>query len=107
MPENSFAIFSHFSLISLQSAGPRGSQSELVKKIENSIKLARIYTGRHKIITHYRSYHGATYAALAASGGDPRGHVIDTQGLPNFIHVENPYAYRCPWGTDSPEECGE
>jgi len=39
--------------------------------IENAIKLARIYTGRHKIITHYRSYHGATYGAVTA-GGDPR-----------------------------------
>ena len=75
--------------------------------IENSIKLARIYTGRHKIITHYRAYHGATYGAISASGGDPRGHVADAQGLPNFIHVENPYAYRCPWGTNSTEECGE
>jgi taurine---2-oxoglutarate transaminase len=75
--------------------------------IENAIKLARIYTGRHKIITHYRAYHGATYGAISASGGDPRGHVADAQGLPNFIHVENPYAYRCPWGTNSTEECGE
>ncbi|MBL4625819.1 MAG: aminotransferase class III-fold pyridoxal phosphate-dependent enzyme, partial [Flavobacteriales bacterium] len=39
--------------------------------IENAIKLARMYTGRHKIITHYRSYHGATYGAISA-GGDPR-----------------------------------
>ncbi len=75
--------------------------------IENSIKLARIYTGRHKIITHYRAYHGATYGAITASGGDPRGHVADVQGVPNIVHVENPYAYRCPWGTNSIEECGE
>jgi len=75
--------------------------------VENAIKLARIYTGRHKIVTHYRAYHGATYGAISASGGDPRGHAIDTQGVPNVIHVENPYAYRCPWGTNSIEECGE
>ena len=74
--------------------------------IENSIKLARIYTGRHKIISHYRAYHGATYGALSA-GGDPRKFAMDVQGLPNFVRVENPYAYRCPWGTDSLEECGE
>lgn len=74
--------------------------------IENAIKLARIYTGRSKIITHYRSYHGATYGAIAA-GGDPRKFAIDSQGLGNFVHVENPYAYRCPWNSSSVEECGE
>ena len=74
--------------------------------IENSIKLARMYTGRHKIISHYRSYHGATYGALSV-GGDPRRFPLDDQAAPNFVHVENPYAYRCPWGTESIEECGE
>ena len=74
--------------------------------IENSIKLARMYTGRHKIITHYRSYHGASYGAISASG-DPRKFPVDTQGMPNVVHVENPYAYRCPWGSKSIEECGE
>ena len=75
--------------------------------IENAVKLARIYTGRYKIIGHYRAYHGATYAAMAVSGSDPRRFPIDAQGAPNFVHVENPYAYRCPWGTSSAEECGE
>jgi len=74
--------------------------------IDNSIKLARMYTGRHKIITHYRSYHGATYGAITA-GGDPRRFPVDSQAVPNIIHVENPYAYRCPWNSDSIEECGE
>ncbi len=73
--------------------------------IENAIKLARIYTGRSKIVGFYRSYHGATHAALSA-GGDPRKHAMDTYQVPNMIHVENPYAYRCPWGTTDPEECG-
>lgn len=74
--------------------------------IENAIKLARMYTGRHKIITHYRSYHGATYGAISA-GGDPRKFAVDSQSPANFIHVENPYAYRCPWHSSSIEECGE
>jgi len=74
--------------------------------IENAIKVARIYTGRYKIISLYRSYHGATYGAMAA-GGDPRKYAIDSQGLPNFIHVENPYFYRCPWNSKTPEECAE
>jgi len=74
--------------------------------IENAIKIARIYTGRSKIIAQYRAYHGATYGAMSA-GGDPRKHAIDVQQAPNFVHVENPYAYRCPWGTNSIEDCGE
>jgi taurine--2-oxoglutarate transaminase len=74
--------------------------------IENAIKLARIYTGKHKVIGQYRSYHGATYGAISA-GGDPRKHLVDVQQSPNFIHVENPYSYRCPWYSSSPEECGE
>ena len=74
--------------------------------IENSIKLARIYTGRHKIITQYRSYHGATYGAITASG-DPRRFAVDSQAMPNVVHVENPYSYRCPWHSSSIEECGE
>jgi taurine--2-oxoglutarate transaminase len=75
------------------------------ESIENAIKLARIYTGRHKIIAQYRSYHGATYGAVSA-GGDPRKFAVDSQGVPNIIHVENPYAYRCPWGTSDAESCG-
>jgi len=74
--------------------------------VENSIKLARLYTGRHKIISLYQSYHGATYSAFSA-GGDPRKHAADSQQAPNFIHVENPYFYRCPWNSKTPQECTE
>jgi taurine--2-oxoglutarate transaminase len=74
--------------------------------IENAIKFARLYTGRHKIVTLYQGYHGATYGAMSASG-DPRGIPHDGQGAPNFIHVENPYFYRCPWNSQTPEECAE
>lgn len=74
--------------------------------IEHAIKTARLYTGRHKIITLYQSYHGATYGSLSA-GGDPRGLPHDSQGVPNIIHVENPYFYRCPWNSNTPEECAE
>ncbi len=74
--------------------------------IENAIKLARLHTGRHKIMTQYRAYHGATIGAMTA-GGDPRKLKVDAQQAPNFVHVENPYAYRCPWYSDSIEECGK
>lgn len=72
--------------------------------VENAVKLARHYTGRHKIITLYQSYHGSTYTSMSA-GGDPRKLAADSQQAPNFIHVENPYFYRCPWNSKTPEEC--
>jgi taurine---2-oxoglutarate transaminase len=65
--------------------------------IDNAIKLARLYTGRHKIIARYRAFHGASYGAMTA-GGDPRKLPADAQQVPNIIHVEDPYCYRCPWG---------
>ncbi len=74
--------------------------------IENAIKVARMYTGRTKIICQYRAYHGATYGAISA-GGDPRKHAVDAQQAPGFVRVENPYFYRCPWNSNSMEECGE
>ena len=73
---------------------------------ENAIILARLYSNKHKIITHYRSYHGATIGTITA-GGDPRKNEVDSQQVPNCVHVENPYYYRCPWYSSSPEECGE
>lgn len=76
------------------------------ESIENAIKIARLVTGRHKIVTNYRSYHGATYGAISASG-DPRRFPVDGSLMPGIVHVENPYYYRCPWGTNSPEACGE
>lgn len=65
--------------------------------IDNAIKLARMYSGRHKIIARYRSFHGASYGALSA-GGDPRKLPADSQQSPNFVHVEDPFCYRCPFG---------
>ncbi|MET4072776.1 aminotransferase class III-fold pyridoxal phosphate-dependent enzyme [Hymenobacter sp. UYCo722] len=74
--------------------------------IENAIKLARVYTGRHKIVTLYQSFHGASYGAMSA-GGDPRKFAVDSQAMPGVVHVENPYSYRCPWYSDSPEQCAQ
>src|SRR5690242_12317827 len=54
--------------------------------IENAIKLARLYTGRYKIIARYRAFHGASYGAMTA-GGDPRKLASDSQQAPNIIHV--------------------
>jgi len=71
--------------------------------IENAMKLARLYTGRHKIITRYRAFHGATYGAMTA-GGDPRKLPADSQQVPNVVHVEDAFCYRCPWSQE-PHSC--
>ena len=65
--------------------------------IENAIKMARLYTGRHKILARYQAYHGATYGVMSA-GGDPRKLPADSQQAPNFVHFEIPYLYRYPHG---------
>jgi taurine--2-oxoglutarate transaminase len=68
--------------------------------IENGIKLARLYTGRHKILTRYQSYHGASYGAMSASG-DPRRLPMDAQQSPNFVHFDLPYLYRWEYGEEN------
>ncbi len=56
---------------------------------ENAIKIARQYTGRHKILAFYRSYHGATAGAMTLTG-DPRRWAAEP-GIPGVVHVLNPY----------------
>jgi taurine--2-oxoglutarate transaminase len=74
--------------------------------VENALKIARIYTGKYKIISHYRSYHGATMGAVSI-GGDPRKFAVDQNATPNIVHVETPYLYRCPWGSKTEEESAQ
>lgn len=61
---------------------------------ENAIKMAREYTGKWKIFSAYRSYHGAT-AGAGNLTGEPR-RFINEPGGPGFIKFEGPYAYRAP-----------
>jgi taurine--2-oxoglutarate transaminase len=56
---------------------------------ENAIRIARLTTGRHKILARYRSYHGGTGAALTATG-DPRRWAMEP-GMPGIVHVPHPY----------------
>ena len=69
---------------------------------ENAIKLARGYTGRHKILTRYRSYHGATMGAMAATG-DPRRQVWEPLTMPGVIHFLDPYRYRSTFHRTNPD----
>jgi taurine--2-oxoglutarate transaminase len=68
--------------------------------MENAIKLARLYTGRHKILSRYQSYHGASIGAMSVSG-DPRKLPVDNQQAPNFIHFDLPILYRWEYGEEN------
>lgn len=69
---------------------------------ENAVKMARLVTGRPKIVARTRSYHGATLAMLSLSG-DPRREAFEP-GLPGVVRTVDPYCYRCPVGR-MPETC--
>lgn len=68
---------------------------------ENAIKLVRLYTGRHKILSRYRSYHGATNATMQLTG-DPR-RWANEPGAPGFIKVMDPTPYNYSFGDNDAE----
>jgi len=69
---------------------------------ENAIKFARAYTGRSKILTRYRSYHGATYGSMALTG-DPRRHMWEPSLMPGVVHFLDPYRYRSTFHRTNPD----
>jgi taurine--2-oxoglutarate transaminase len=68
---------------------------------ENAIKIARAFTGRHKILARYRSYHGATAGSISLTG-DPRRWAVEP-GIPGVIRVFDPY-HGIERGWDSVEQ---
>lgn len=69
---------------------------------ENAIKLARAYTGRHKILARYRSYHGASAGAMAATG-DPRRLTWEPNLMTSVVHFLDPYRYRSTFHRTNPD----
>lgn len=71
---------------------------------EHAIRMARVHTGRGKILAAYRSYHGATAGAIALTG-DPRRWACEPS-MPNVVHYWGPYSYRSAFYSQSEaEEC--
>jgi taurine--2-oxoglutarate transaminase len=71
--------------------------------VENAIRMARLHTNRHKILSFYRSYHGNTSAAISATG-DPRR--WPNEFAYGHVHFFGPYAYRSAfWSSSEEEEC--
>ncbi len=67
---------------------------------ENAIKIARMVTGRHKIMARYRSYHGATAGAITLTG-DPRRWAAEP-GIPGVVRFPDFYPYRAGFEKDDP-----
>lgn len=71
---------------------------------ENAVRLARLHTGRHKVMTMYRSYHGSTSTAIGMTG-DPRRWPNET-GVSGMVKFWGPYAYRSAfWAESEQQEC--
>jgi taurine---2-oxoglutarate transaminase len=72
--------------------------------IENAVRMARLHTGRHKVLSRYRSYHGATATAINLTG-DPRRWPNEQPGV-GTVHFFGPYLYRSAFhASDETEEC--
>jgi taurine---2-oxoglutarate transaminase len=69
--------------------------------IENAIRMARLHTGRAKVLSFYRSYHGNTGAAISSTG-DPRR--WPNEYATGHVHFFGPYLYRSAFWADSPEQ---
>ena len=72
---------------------------------ENAIKIARMYTGRFKVMSQYRSYHGSTFGAGNLTG-EPRHFALEP-AIPGFIHFRGPYSYQEKIKFESEEEEGD
>ena len=70
---------------------------------EAAFKIARAYTGKHKIIARYTSYHGSTAGSVAATGDFRRWFIEPTGKIPGVIFGPEVNCYRCPLGRTSPE----
>jgi taurine--2-oxoglutarate transaminase len=75
---------------------------------EHAVKIVRQASGKLKgvVVARDRSYHGSTHLAMALSGDTRTRSMIDPDAM-GVTHVEPPYAYRCPFGSVSADECGE
>lgn len=69
---------------------------------ECAFKIARLATGKHKIIARYNSYHGSTAGSIAATGDFRRWAVEPTGKIPGVLHGPEANCYRCPFGKSHP-----
>jgi taurine---2-oxoglutarate transaminase len=73
--------------------------------VEYALRLARLHTGRHKILATYRSYHGGTAGSVTLTG-EPRRWASEP-GIPGVVHHWGPYLYRSAFHATTPAEESE
>jgi taurine--2-oxoglutarate transaminase len=73
--------------------------------VENALRMARLHTGRHKILASYRSYHGATAGAISLTGESRRWG--SEPGIPGVVHFWGPYLYRSTFHATTEAEEGD
>ncbi|HTT15521.1 MAG TPA: aspartate aminotransferase family protein [Thermoplasmata archaeon] len=77
---------------------------------EAALKIARVATGRTKVVSRHRSYHGATAASISVTGDLRRRPIEKVQRVPGTVFAPDCYCYRCPFGLTYPSchvECAE
>ena len=84
----------HFEKVFFTNAG--------AEAIENAVRLAKGHTGRSKVLSTYRSYHGGTAAAIGLTGEARR--LENEPGVPGLVKFWGPYPYRSAFHSDSPEQ---
>jgi taurine--2-oxoglutarate transaminase len=84
----------HFEMVFFTNGGAEAN--------ENAIRMARLHTGRHKVLATYRSYHGATAGSITLTG-DPR-RWLSEPGMPGVVHVWGPYPYRSAFNATTEAE---
>lgn len=70
---------------------------------EAAVRIARLYTGRHKVATRYRSYHGGTNLSMMLTGDFRR--FPSEPGAPGVLKFFDPYPYSFSWGETEEEIC--
>lgn len=75
---------------------------------EHAVKIVRQAMGKPRglIVARDRSYHGSTHLAMALSGDTRTRAMVDPEAF-GVSHVQPPYAYRCPFGSEDAAQCGE
>jgi len=77
---------------------------------EAALKIARVATGRTKVVSRHRSYHGSTAASISVTGEFRRRPIERVQKVPGTVFAPDCYCYRCPFGLTYPDcrvECAE
>ena len=69
---------------------------------ENAVRMARVHTGRRKVLSLYRSYHGSTSTAIALTGDPRRWQSEPADG--SVVHFFGPYLYRSPFNSETEEQ---